>query len=90
MNKTVEGVIRAINGPVIRGMRMNGFGIHEMVEVGENRRLGEIISLDEEQAVIQVYEQTEGLKVGDAIYATGEPLSVVLGPGLLMNMFDGI
>ncbi len=90
MNKTVEGIIRAINGPVIRGMRMNGFGIHEMVEVGENRRLGEIISLDEEQAVIQVYEQTEGLKVGDAIYATGEPLSVVLGPGLLMNMFDGI
>ena len=90
MNKTVEGIIRAINGPVIRGLRMNGFGIHEMVEVGENRRLGEIISLDEEQAVIQVYEQTEGLKVGDAIYATGEPLSVVLGPGLLMNMFDGI
>ena len=90
MNKTAEGIIRAINGPVIRGTRMNGFGIHEMVEVGENRRLGEIISLDEDRAVIQVYEQTEGLKVGDAIYATGEPLSVVLGPGLLMNMFDGI
>lgn len=90
MNNAQKGTIRAINGPVIRGVHMTGFGIHEMVEVGEDRRLGEIISLDVDHAVIQVYEQTEGLKVGESIYSTGEPLSVVLGPGLLMNMYDGI
>ena len=90
MNNARKGTIRAINGPVIRGVHMTGFGIHEMVEVGEDRRLGEIISLDVDHAVIQVYEQTEGLKVGESIYSTGEPLSVVLGPGLLMNMYDGI
>lgn len=64
MNNARKGTIRAINGPVIRGVHMTGFGIHEMVEVGEDRRLGEIISLDVDHAVIQVYEQTEGLKVG--------------------------
>lgn len=90
MNNARIGTIRAINGPVIRGVHMTGFGIHEMVEVGEDRRLGEIISLDVDHAVIQVYEQTKGLKVGESIYSTGEPLSVVLGPGLLMNMYDGI
>ncbi len=90
MTEKHTGVISSINGPVIRGRAMNGFGVHEMVEVGEDHRLGEIISLQDREAVIQVYEQTEGLQVGEPIFSTGSPLSVRLGPGLLSNMFDGI
>ncbi|MDD7592639.1 MAG: V-type ATP synthase subunit A [Peptoniphilaceae bacterium] len=90
MSDQNKAVISAINGPVIRGAHLQGFAVHEMVRVGEDGRLGEIISLDGTDAVIQVYEQTEGLKVGDPIGSTGMPLSVRLGPGLLTNMFDGI
>lgn len=90
MSEAKTGHIQAINGPVIRGVGMGGFAIHEMVDVGHDHRLGEIISLEDEEAVIQVYEQTEGLSIGEPIGATGMPLSVRLGPGLLKNMYDGI
>lgn len=90
MRESNQAVVSAINGPVIHGAHLDGFAVHEMVRVGEEGRLGEIISLDGTSAVIQVYEQTEGLHVGDPIGSTGMPLSVRLGPGLLTNMFDGI
>ncbi|MBW4828493.1 MAG: V-type ATP synthase subunit A [Clostridiaceae bacterium] len=79
-----------INGPVIRGVEMTGFKMREMVLVGEKKLIGEVISIDGETGIIQVYEETEGLKKGESIVSTGKPLSLKLGPGILGNMFDGI
>lgn len=79
-----------INGPVILGVEMVGFMMREMVLVGEKKLIGEIISIEEDRATIQVYEETEGLKRGEAVYATGKPLAVTLGPGIIGNIFDGI
>ncbi len=84
------GVATWINGPVIgvRGSRQ--VGMLEMVEVGEDHLIGEVISLNDDQITIQVYEETSGLKPGTVVYGTGLPLSVELGPGLLRSIFDGI
>jgi len=64
--------------------------MHEMVEVGNERLIGEIIRIDEKIATIQVYENTSGLKPGEEVLGTGKPLSVELGPGLIGNIYDGI
>jgi V/A-type H+-transporting ATPase subunit A len=64
--------------------------MYDMVEVGELRLLGEIIRLDQDKAFIQVYEDTTGLRVGEPVYPTFNPLLIELGPGLLGNIFDGI
>lgn len=85
-----QGRISFVNGPVIRGSNMKSFKMREMVMVGPNRLIGEIISLEGDGAVIQVYEETGGLKVGQSIVPTGKPLSVKLGPGIIGNIFDGI
>lgn len=85
-----SGVIELINGPVIKGSHMSEFEVNEMVTVGEKRLIGEVVSLDQDRATIQVYEETEGLKAGEPIISTGAPLSLTLGPGMLGNMFDGI
>ncbi|WP_408645639.1 V-type ATP synthase subunit A [Tissierella creatinophila] len=79
-----------INGPVILGENMTGFKMREMVLVGEKKLIGEIISIDKDSGIIQVYEETEGLKRDEKIVSTGKPLSLKLGPGMLGNMFDGI
>lgn len=84
------GIVELINGPVVKGRGMARFTVNEMVTVGERRLIGEVVSLDGDLATIQVYEETEGLKAGERIYATGAPLSLSLGPGMLGNMFDGI
>lgn len=89
MNSLV-GKISMINGPVILGENMTGFKMREMVLVGEKKLIGEIISIDKDTGVIQVYEETEGLKRDEEIVSTGKPLSLKLGPGMLGNMFDGI
>ena len=89
MNK-LQGKISLINGPVIVGQEMTGFKMREMVLVGDNKLIGEIISIDNDTAVIQVYEETEGLKRDEIIISTGKPLSLKLGPGMIGNMFDGI
>lgn len=86
----ILGKVDMINGPVIRGVEMTGFKMREMVLVGEKKLIGEVISIDGETGIIQVYEETEGLKKGEAIVSTGQPLSLKLGPGILGNMFDGI
>lgn len=85
-----KGIISAINGPVIKGKNMTTFKMREMVTVGEQRLIGEVIVLEGDVGTIQVYEETEGLKTGGEITPTGKPLSLKLGPGMLKNMFDGI
>lgn len=62
----------------------------EMVYVGEQKIIGEIISISDDETTIQVYESTTGLKPGEPVYSTGSPLCVTLGPGILSNIFDGI
>lgn len=83
-------VIYAINGPVITVRNTTDFFVLEMVHVGNQRLLGEVISINVEQTTIQVYESTTGLAPGEPVYPTGQPISVTLGPGLLTNIFDGI
>jgi V/A-type H+-transporting ATPase subunit A len=79
-----------ISGPVLRASVTRPFSINEAALVGEQQLLGEVIRLDGPYAVIQVYEDTTGLRPGDVIYGTGAALSVPLGPGLLGNIFDGL
>jgi len=88
--ENIKGKVAMINGPVIIGENMTGFKMREMVLVGHKKLIGEIISIDGDLGTIQVYEETEGLTVGEDIISTGKPLSLKLGPGLLGNMFDGI
>jgi len=85
-----EGTVRFINGPVVKGINMGSFKVNEMVTVGEHKLIGEVVSVEGDEATVQVYEETEGLKAGEKIYRTGGPLSVTLGPGMLGNIFDGI
>ncbi|MGM0379009.1 MAG: V-type ATP synthase subunit A [Bacillota bacterium] len=79
-----------INGPVVKANNMSKCKMREMVTVGKNELIGEIISINEGIGTIQVYEKTEGLSVGQIVKRTYEPLSLKLGPGLIGNMFDGI
>ena len=69
---------------------MRGAKMYDVVRVGEENLIGEIIRLNEDNAIIQVYEDTNGLKPGEKVISTGMPLSVELGPGLLTNIYDGI
>ena len=89
MNKELA-VTLSVNGPVVKAENMQDFQVREMVMVGEKKLLGEVISLDESIGTIQVYEETEGLRVGERIHPTDKPLSLTLGPGMIGNIFDGI
>ncbi|PFH33532.1 putative vacuolar ATP synthase subunit A [Besnoitia besnoiti] len=84
------GVIYKVSGPLVVAEQMSGTKMYELVRVGWQRLVGEIIRLEGDNAFIQVYEETAGLSVGDPVIKTGKPLSVELGPGLLDNIFDGI
>ena len=84
------GKIYGINGPVIYLKGETDFMMSEMVYVGEERLVGEVISLDTERTTIQVYEETSGLKPGETVEGAGNPVSVTLAPGILNNIFDGI
>ncbi|MDO8633731.1 MAG: ATP synthase subunit A [archaeon] len=84
------GELFKISGPVVVAEKMQGAKIHDLVRVGEERLLGEIIRLNDDKATIQVYEDTSGLRPGEKIENTGLPLSVELGPGLLKSIYDGI
>ncbi|MEA2055428.1 MAG: V-type ATP synthase subunit A, partial [Candidatus Thermoplasmatota archaeon] len=88
--KVQEGRIIRISGPVIEADGMRGAKMHDVVRVGEENLIGEIIRLNEDNAIIQVYEDTNGLRPGEKVVSTGMPLSVELGPGLLTNIYDGI
>ena len=84
------GKIYGINGPVIYLKGKNGFKMSEMVYVGKERLVGEVISLDKDLTTIQVYEETSGLRPGEEVTASGAAVSVTLAPGILNNIFDGI
>ena len=88
MNKT--GVIYGINGPVIYLKGNTGFEMSEMVYVGRERLVGEVIALTQDTTTVQVFEETTGLKPGEIVEASGDAISVLLAPGILNNIFDGI
>jgi len=87
---TAHGKVRRISGPIIRTCGLGNAGLFDLVEVGENKIIGEIVRLEGGEAVIQVYEDNTGLKTGSSVYSTGRPLSVLLGPGLMGTIYDGI
>ena len=88
--KKIEGKIIRISGPVVEAKGMRGSKMYDVVRVGDENLIGEIIRLNEDLATIQVYEETSGLKPGEKVVSTGSPLSVELGPGLMKNIYDGI
>ena len=88
MNKT--GIIYGINGPVIYLKGDSGFKISEMVYVGKDHLVGEVIGLKKGMTTIQVFEETTGLRPGETVIGTGDAISVLLGPGIIHNIFDGI
>ncbi|MFW6071959.1 MAG: V-type ATP synthase subunit A [Thermoplasmatota archaeon] len=85
-----KGRIAEVAGPVVQAENLRGAEMYEVVEVGEEGLIGEIIELEEDVATIQVYEETGGVKPGEPVVRTGEPLSLSLGPGLIQNIYDGI
>ena len=85
-----QGTVEFVNGPVIKAAGMRDFGMREVVHVGPKKLMGEIIKMDGSNATIQVYEDTDGLKIYEDVVGTGEPLSIELGPGLIGSFFDGI
>ncbi len=85
-----KGVIIHIKGPVVEAEGMRGARIREVVYVGEERLIGEIVRIEGDKATIQVYEPTGGVKAGEPVERTGEPLSAELGPGLLGQVLDGL
>ena len=85
-----ENCIYGINGPVVTVKGATDFSMMEMVYVGEEKLVGEIIGINSDYTTVQVYEETTGLKPGDPIVGTKAPMNVLLGPGILNNIFDGI
>ena len=88
MNNT--GIIYGINGPVVYLKGKTGFRMSEMVHVGAEHLVGEVIALTKDRTTVQVFEETTGLKPGAEVTGTGDAISVTLGPGILNNIFDGI
>lgn len=86
----IKGSIIKIAGPAVIAKGMTGARMYDIVRVGKEGLLGEIIRLDGDTAFVQVYEDTSGLYVGEPVESTGNPLTVELGPGLLFGVFDGI
>ena len=90
MDSVKTGKIYGINGPVIYLKGKYEFKMSEMVYVGKERLVGEVISLDKNLTTIQVYEETSGLRPGEEVVSSGDAVSVTLAPGILDNIFDGI
>ena len=86
---SAKGTILSVNGPVVVAIGLPGAKMYDLVKVGESRLVGEIIGLSQDKVTIQVYEETAGIRPGEPVESTYEPLSVELGPGLIGNIFDG-
>ncbi|KAB5595680.1 TFP1p-H+-ATPase [Ceratobasidium theobromae] len=84
------GQVYGVSGPVVIAENMAGSAMYELVRVGHDELVGEVIRIDADKTTIQVYEETSGVTVGDPVLRTGKPLSVELGPGLMENIVDGI
>ena len=84
-----KGVLFRIAGPVVvaKGIEAN---MYDLVKVGKEKLMGEVIQIDDDKTIIQVYEDTSGLTPGEPVENTQKPLSVELGPGLLTSIYDGI
>ena len=85
-----KGKIVWVSGPAVKADGMSSVKMYETVEVGESKLIGEVIRLTGDVAFIQVYESTSGLKPGEEVIGTGQPLSVLLGPGIIGKIYDGI
>jgi V/A-type H+-transporting ATPase subunit A len=86
----LEGTVSKVSGPVIVAKKMRGSRMYDVVEVGDEALRGEIIRLDGDEAVVQLYEDSTGLMVGDKVENSAMPLSIELGPGLISSIYDGI
>ncbi|KAK9469869.1 ATP synthase alpha/beta family, nucleotide-binding domain-containing protein [Lipomyces arxii] len=84
------GSVFSVSGPVVVAENMIGCAMYELVRVGHENLVGEVIRIEADKATIQVYEETAGVTVGDPVLRTGKPLSVELGPGLMETIYDGI
>lgn len=84
MSKT--GIIYGINGPVVYLKGDSGFKISEMVYVGKENLVGEVIGLKKGMTTVQVFEETTGLRPGETVTGTGDAISVLLGPGIIHNI----
>jgi V/A-type H+-transporting ATPase subunit A len=85
-----QGKIVWVSGPAVRADGMSDAKMYETVSVGDAKLIGEVIRLTGDVAFIQVYESTSGLKPGEPVVGTGNPLSVLLGPGIIGQIYDGI
>lgn len=85
-----KGRIVWVSGPAVKADGMSSAKMYETVEVGDSKLIGEVIRLTGDVAFIQVYETTSGLKPGEPVTGTGQPLSVLLGPGIMGKIYDGI
>ena len=90
MSRNTVGTVSRIAGSFVTAKYMTGSRMFELVKVGEAGVIGEIIRLKGDVAVIQAYEETDGIKLGEKVFGTGKPLSVELGPGLVGQIFDGV
>jgi V/A-type H+/Na+-transporting ATPase subunit A len=90
MDNMISGKVIAVNGPIVKAVGLEGIRMYDIAEVGPDRLIGEVIRLIEAVTVIQVYEDNTGLKPGDEVISYCRPLSVLLGPGLIANIYDGI
>ncbi len=86
----IIGSIYSINGPVVKVKGSKDYKMLEMVLVGNERLVGEVISIESDYTIVQVYESTTGIKIGEPVYSTQKAMSVLLGPGIIGNIFDGI
>ncbi|MDY3867833.1 MAG: V-type ATP synthase subunit A, partial [Pyramidobacter sp.] len=89
-DKIVKGSIERISGPLVVAKGMTGASMYDVARIGDIGLVGEIIELNGDLASIQAYEETSGLRPGEPVISTGEPLSVELGPGLIEQFYDGI
>lgn len=85
-----NNVIYGINGPIVTIKGTTSLSMMEMVYVGNEKLVGEVIKIDRDETTVQVYEETSGLTPGEPVYSTGDQISVTLGPGIIRNIFDGI
>jgi V/A-type H+/Na+-transporting ATPase subunit A len=86
----IKGTIKRISGPIIEARGMRGSGMYDLVKIGGEGLMGEVIKVMGDTVSVQVYEDTTGLKPGEPVENTGEQLSVELGPGLLKSIYDGV
>jgi V/A-type H+-transporting ATPase subunit A len=90
VNGMVTGKVISVNGPIVKAVGLEGIKMFDIAEVGHDRLIGEVIRLVENVTIIQVYEDNTGLMPGDEVISYCRPLSVLLGPGLIANIYDGI